>query len=91
MMTALGMVRAGLGITILPASAREVSAVPNLRTKRIGDPNFSRQIALIKKKDRTLPPLSKAFADHLLQTRTTFRDIEYRERDAALTATEELA
>jgi DNA-binding transcriptional LysR family regulator len=64
-MTALGMVRAGLGITILPASAREVAAIPNLRSRRISDPHFSRQIALIKKKDRTLPPLSKAFADYL--------------------------
>jgi DNA-binding transcriptional LysR family regulator len=65
MMTALGMVRAGIGITLIPASAREIAAEPSLRTKRISDPNFSRQISLIKKKNRTLPPLSKAFADHL--------------------------
>ncbi|HVV39977.1 MAG TPA: LysR family transcriptional regulator [Nitrobacter sp.] len=90
-MTALGMVHAGLGITILPASAREVAAIPSLRSKRINDQNFARQIALIKKKERTLPPLSKAFADHLLQTRITFRDIGYRERDAGPTAAEELA
>ena len=91
MMTALGMVRAGLGIAILPASAREVAAVPNLRTKRINDPNFSRQIALIKKKDRTLPPLSKAFADHLLQTGITFRNIGNRDRDTVPITAEESA
>ena len=65
MMTAIGMVRAGIGITLLPASAREIAAEPSLRSKRINDPNFSRQVSLIKRKNRTLPPLSKAFADHL--------------------------
>jgi DNA-binding transcriptional LysR family regulator len=65
MMTAIGMVRAGIGITLLPASAREIAAEPNLRAKRINDPNFSRPVSLIKKKNRTLPPLSKAFADYL--------------------------
>jgi len=67
MTTALGMVRAGIGITLLPASAREITAEPGLRARRISDPNFSRPISLIKKKNRTLPPLSKAFADRLAQ------------------------
>jgi DNA-binding transcriptional LysR family regulator len=67
MTTALGMVRAGIGITLLPSSAREINAEPGLRTRRINDPNFSRQVSLIKKKNRTLPPLSKAFAEHLAQ------------------------
>jgi DNA-binding transcriptional LysR family regulator len=72
MMTALGMVRAGIGISLIPASARELAAEPSLRTRRISDPNFSRQIALIKKKNRTLPPLSKAFADHLSRQQASF-------------------
>ena len=72
MMTALGMVRAGLGITLLPALARELAAEPSLRSKRINDPNFSRQVSLIKKKNRTLPPLSKAFADHLARDNAAF-------------------
>lgn len=65
MMTAIGMVRAGIGITMLPASAREIAAEPGLRTRRIADRNFWRPVALIKKKGRTLPPLSQAFADQL--------------------------
>lgn len=65
MMTAIGMVRAGIGITMLPVSAREIAAEPSLRTRRIADKNFWRPVALIKKKGRTLPPLSKAFADQL--------------------------
>jgi DNA-binding transcriptional LysR family regulator len=41
MMTAIGMVRAGLGITLLPGSARETTAEPSLRSRKISDPNFS--------------------------------------------------
>lgn len=69
MMTAIGMVRAGIGLTILPASAREIAAEPSLRSRRINDPNFSRPVALIKKAGRTLPPLTHAFADFLLKQR----------------------
>lgn len=65
MMTAIGMVRAGIGLTILPASAREIVAEPTLRSRKINDNNFSRPVALIKKADRTLPPLSQAFAEFL--------------------------
>ena len=71
MMTALGMVRAGIGITLLPSSAREIAAEPSLRSKRISDPNFTRQVSLIKKKNRTLPPLSKAFSDYLSRDSAT--------------------
>jgi DNA-binding transcriptional LysR family regulator len=70
MSTALGIVRAGIDITLLPSSAREIAAEPGLRTKRISDPNFSRQVSLIKKKNRRLPPLSKAFAEHLARDNT---------------------
>lgn len=67
MMTAVGMVRAGIGITLLPSSALEVIAEPSLLSRRINDPNFTRQISLIKKRNRTLPPLSKAFSDYLVR------------------------
>jgi DNA-binding transcriptional LysR family regulator len=66
MMTAVGMVKAGIGIAILPASAREVHAEPTLRSRSINDKNFSRQVALIKKMERTLPPLSQSFAKFLV-------------------------
>jgi DNA-binding transcriptional LysR family regulator len=68
MMTAIGMVRAGIGLAILPASAREIAAEPTLRSRRIDDPNFSRPVALIRKGGRTLPPLSLAFAEFLAGT-----------------------
>jgi DNA-binding transcriptional LysR family regulator len=77
MMTAIGMVRAGIGITILPASAREIAAESSLGNRRISDKNFWRPVALIKKKGRTLPPLSKTFADQLSNDFASFlKDIE---------------
>jgi DNA-binding transcriptional LysR family regulator len=61
MMTAVGMVRAGLGIAILPALAREVRAEPSLRSRPIDDPSFGRTLSVIKKAGRTLPPASATF------------------------------
>jgi DNA-binding transcriptional LysR family regulator len=64
MMTAVGMVRAGLGLTILPGSAREIKAEPGLLSKPIDDPSFTRPVSIIKRTGRTLPPLSEAFLEH---------------------------
>jgi DNA-binding transcriptional LysR family regulator len=61
MMTAVAMVRAGLGVTILPRSAREVRAEPSLVTRVIDEPGFVRSIALVKKRGRTLSPVTEAF------------------------------
>jgi DNA-binding transcriptional LysR family regulator len=61
MMTAIGMVRAGLGLTILPGSAREIQAEPELRSRPIDDPQFERPVCLIKKAGRTMPPAAEAF------------------------------
>ena len=61
MMTAIGMVRAGMGVTILPASAREVEAEGGLCSRPIDDPAVMRQILVVKRAGRTLPPLCEAF------------------------------
>jgi DNA-binding transcriptional LysR family regulator len=61
MMTAVAMVRAGLGLTILPRSAREILAEPSVVALAIDDARFVRPIALIKKRGRTLPPVTEAF------------------------------
>lgn len=68
MMTAVAMVRAGLGLTILPGSAREITAEPSLRSRPVDVAGFTRSITLIKKAGRTLPPISEAFASHLAQS-----------------------
>ena len=61
MMTAVGMVRAGLGITILPASAQEIRAEPGLIARAIDDPRFVRPIAVVRKRRRTLAPAAENF------------------------------
>jgi len=61
MMTAVAMVRAGLGLMILPGSAREILAEPSVVARAIDDPRFVRPIALVKKRGRTLPPVAEAF------------------------------
>jgi DNA-binding transcriptional LysR family regulator len=68
MMTAIAMVRAGLGLTILPGSAREIGAEPALRSRPIDIAGFSRAITIIKKSGRTLPPISAAFGAHLARS-----------------------
>lgn len=65
MMTAVAMVRAGLGLAILPETAREVGSEPAVASRFIDDPGFVRPIILVGKRGRTLPPASAAFARHL--------------------------
>ena len=71
MSTAVGMVRAGLGAAILPGSAMEVRAERALRSRPVDDPRFTREIALIKKAERTLPPAAESFAHALIQALRT--------------------
>ena len=66
MSTAVGMVRAGLGAAILPGSAMEVRAERTLRSRPVDDPRFTREVSLIKKADRTLPPAAESFARTLV-------------------------
>lgn len=70
MATAVAMVRAGLGFAILPASAIEWRAHPGLSVRLIDDPAFVRDIGIIRKPGRSLPPQSEAFADALRKTWT---------------------
>jgi DNA-binding transcriptional LysR family regulator len=65
MTTAAAMVRAGLGVAILPGSAMEVRAVPGLRSRRIASPAFARTISVIRRAGRTLPPSSTLFLAEL--------------------------
>jgi DNA-binding transcriptional LysR family regulator len=66
MMTAVGMVKAGLGVAVLPASAKEVRAEPTLKSRMIDDAAFARPIAVIKKRNRTLPPAAQLFFEEIL-------------------------
>lgn len=65
MSSAVGMVRAGLGVAILPGSAMEVRAERSLRSQRIEGERFARPIAVVKRRGRTLPPASERFLAEL--------------------------
>ncbi len=66
MMTAVGLVRAGLGVTILPESAKEIEAEPTLRAIRIEDARFTRRITLVRRRSRSLPRASSQFVEELV-------------------------
>ncbi|HEX2115189.1 MAG TPA: LysR family transcriptional regulator [Alphaproteobacteria bacterium] len=66
MSSAIGMVRAGLGVTILPSTAMELRANPRLRSKPIDDPGLTRRIVIVRKAKRSLSPAAESFIDELL-------------------------
>jgi DNA-binding transcriptional LysR family regulator len=76
MMTAVGMVRAGLGITVLPASAQEIRAVPGLVARAIDDSRFVRPIAVVRKRRRSLPPAAEDFLAALVEDLASPADAE---------------
>jgi LysR family transcriptional regulator, carnitine catabolism transcriptional activator len=61
MSTAAGMVKAGLGVTILPSSAFEMGELTGLRSRPIKTPALTREIGVIEKKGRSLSPAAESF------------------------------
>jgi DNA-binding transcriptional LysR family regulator len=68
MSTAIGKVRAGLGITVLPPMAVQLETMPDLGSRPVDDPGFIRRIAVVTKADRSLSPAAAAFVDILRAT-----------------------
>jgi DNA-binding transcriptional LysR family regulator len=66
MSTAIGLVRAGLGVTILPESALEVRSASDLESRRLNDPLLTREIGVLKRRACSLSPASESFIDFLL-------------------------
>ena len=60
MSTAVGMVKAGLGITFLPSSALEVSELTGVCSRVLNHPVLTRKIAAIQKTRRSLSPAADA-------------------------------
>ncbi len=61
MSTAIGMVRAGLGLTLLPSSALELSVATDLVCRPLNDPLLKRSIGIVRKRGRSLSPAAEAF------------------------------
>jgi DNA-binding transcriptional LysR family regulator len=70
--SAIGMVRAGLGISLLGSitvRSNNLRAIHSLRSRPIHDPNFVRRIGLVRKAKQPLSPASDAFIRLLLNVR----------------------
>jgi DNA-binding transcriptional LysR family regulator len=65
MTTAAGMVRAGLGVTILPTAALEMGDLTGLRSRLIKNPELTREIGVIQKVGRSLSPAAESFLKSL--------------------------
>jgi DNA-binding transcriptional LysR family regulator len=63
--TVLAMVRAGLGVGILPASSVEGSTAPALVSRPVAGARLGRRIVLLSRRGRTLSPAAEAFLDAL--------------------------
>lgn len=61
MSTAAGLVKAGLGVAILPATAFELESVPGLATRPIADASLRRRIGIARKAGRSVSPAAAAF------------------------------
>lgn len=69
MSTAAGMVRAGLGVSILPSSAIEMGELSGLRSRHLRNAELTRAIGLIEKRGRSLSPAAGAFVESILELR----------------------
>ncbi len=68
MVTALSMVRAGLGVTVMPRMVLAELNMKGLAAGRINDPRPVRSIGIITRRDRPLSPAAGAYVDLLFAT-----------------------
>ena len=61
MSTALALVRAGIGVALLPSSASELRAASDLHAHRIAHRGMARQLGIVSKPGRTPSPAAEEF------------------------------
>ena len=66
MATAVAMVRAGLGATLLPSSALEIATAADLVVHPLDEPGLTRQLGLLKRRERSHSPAALAFIETLI-------------------------
>ncbi|MBX3551415.1 MAG: LysR family transcriptional regulator [Pseudolabrys sp.] len=66
--TSLGLVEAGLGISVLPQLATPQGEHPIIVTRPIGNPQVSRTIGVVRRRGRQLSPAAQRFFDILMTT-----------------------
>jgi len=65
MATAIGLVRAGLGATLLPSSASELRDRTGLCIREIGAPAIERPLGLLTQRQRSASPAVETFVASL--------------------------
>jgi LysR family transcriptional regulator, carnitine catabolism transcriptional activator len=68
MSTAVGFVRAGLGVAVLPTASLEVQSAKDLACRNFTERALTRRIGLLKRRDRSLGPSAESFAAFFTQT-----------------------
>jgi LysR family carnitine catabolism transcriptional activator len=66
MSTAVGLVRAGLGVALLPSSAHEVRPTKDLAVRTIEHPGLDRSIGVMRLRERSLSPAAQALVAALI-------------------------
>ncbi len=65
MATAIGLVRAGLGATLLPSSAADLRAASDLIILDLEEPRIERELGILKQRRRAFSPAAEAFVEVL--------------------------
>lgn len=65
MSTAVGLVRAGLGVSLLPTSALELRGMEGLRVRELSDAALSRPLSVVLKSGRSLSPAAERLVQAL--------------------------
>lgn len=63
--TVVGMVDAGLGVTVLPSYANQVAQLYDIRIIRLVEPSVRRETSFLTRRDRRLSPAAQGFQDFL--------------------------
>lgn len=63
--TVLGMVEAGLGISVLPSYARDAIRTHRIALRRLVEPAIRRETSLITRRDRSLSPAAAGLQAHV--------------------------
>jgi DNA-binding transcriptional LysR family regulator len=76
--TSLGLVEAGLGISVLPQLATPQAEHPIIVTRPIGNPEVSRTIGVVRRRGGRLAPAAERFLEMLLGTWKSSAEAERR-------------
>ena len=66
--TLIGLVRAGVGIAIVPGYATALADTKTLAWQRLERPVIDREVVMVKRTGRTLSPAAEALQAHILQS-----------------------